>query len=261
MEARTLSFSRALSATSFKASLAFRSAFVLEMLFMVLNNFTFFVFWWVLMARVPSLRGWQIGDVQMLFGLVAIAFGTTVTLTGGVRHLGELIEDGGLDTLLTQPKPVLVYALGLRLKPSGFGDVLTGLILVATSGRVSIGTIPLLVTAVAASAAVILACGIVFFSLAFWLGPNTVARQLWELLITFSLYPEPLFGGGLRFLLFTALPAGLVGYLPARIVRAPTASDVILLASGAALYFVGALLIFQAGLRRYSSGSRFTTFG
>jgi hypothetical protein len=40
---------------------------------------------------------------------------------------------------------------------------------------------------------VLLACGIIFFSLAFWLGRNTVARQLWELLITFSLYPE-LFG-------------------------------------------------------------------
>jgi ABC-2 type transport system permease protein len=261
MEAKTLSFSRALAVTSFKASLALPGAFVLEVLFMVLNNFTFFVFWWVLMARVPSLRGWQIGDVQMLFGLVAIAFGATVTLTGGVRHLGELIEDGGLDTLLTQPKPVLVYALGLRLKPSGFGDALTGFILVATSGLVSLRMIPLFVTAVAASAAVVLACGIIFFSLAFWLGPNTMARQLWELLITFSLYPEPLFGGGLRFLLFTALPAGLVGYLPVRIVRAPAAEDVALLVVGAAVYLALAVKIFQAGLRRYSSGSRFTTFG
>ena len=55
-----------------------------------------------------------------------------------------------------------------------------------------------------------MACGIVFFSLAFWLGRvDGLARQLWDLLVTFSLYPEPLFGGALRLALFTVLPAGL----------------------------------------------------
>jgi hypothetical protein len=45
---------------------------------------------------------------------------------------------------------------------------------------------------------------------------------LWELLITFSLYPEPLFGGMLRLVLFTFLPAGFVGYVPARLLRSPS---------------------------------------
>jgi len=52
----------------------------------------------------------------------------------------------------------------------------------------------------AASALILVACGVVFFS--------PVATQLWELLVTFSLYPEPLFGGALRLVLFTVLPAG-----------------------------------------------------
>jgi len=261
MEAKTLSFSRALSATSFKASVSLRAAFVVEVVFMALNNLTFFVFWWVLMARVPSLRGWRIGDVQLLFGLVAISFGVVVTLAGGITHLGELIEEGGLDTLLTQPKPVLLYALGMRVKPSGFGDAMTGLVLVAASGRLSLRTVPALAAGVAASAVVVVACGIVFFGFAFWLGRNTIARQMWDLLITFSLYPEPLFGGALRLLLFTVLPAGFVGYLPVRIVREPDVFAAAVLLLGAAAYLVLAVATFQAGLRRYSSGSRFTTFG
>jgi ABC-2 type transport system permease protein len=116
--------------------------------------------------------------------------------------------------------------------------------------------------AVVASALVIVACGIVFFGLAFWLGRvDTAARQLWELLLTFSLYPEPLFGGALRLALFTVLPAGFVGYLPARVVRAPSMPDVMMLVIGALVYLVFAVQVFQAGLRRYASGSRFTTFG
>ena len=257
-----LAFARALVATNLKASLALRGAFVLQVAFMALNNFTFFVFWWVLMRRVTTLRGWQLADVQLLFGLVAVSVGLTVTVAGGVRHLGRLIENGDLDTLLTQPRSVLVYALGIRSQPSGAGDLLSGLIFIATSGEVAWHTVPVLVVALLASAVVFLACGIVFFSLAFWLGHvETLARQLWELLITFSLYPEPLFGGVLRLALFTVLPAGFVAYLPVRVVQAPSVPLVCLLALGAGAYLGLAVLMFDRGLRRYASGSRFSTFG
>ena len=102
----------------------------------------------------------------------------------------------------------------------------------------------------------------VFFSLAFWLGQvDTLARQLWELLITFSLYPEPLFGGPLRLVLFTLLPAGLVGYVPARLAEQPSLTRALLLASVAVAYVALAAIVFDRGLRRYTSGSRFGTFG
>src|SRR2546425_11844614 len=154
--------------------------------FMALNNLTFFVFWWALMRHVTTLRGWRLGDIQVLFGVVAAAFGLTVAVAGGVRHLGRFIDEGDLDTLLTQRKSVLVHALGLRSQPSGFGDLISGVIFIAWSGQVSWHMLPFVVAAIVASALVFVACGIVFFSLAFWLGKvDTVARQLWELLITF----------------------------------------------------------------------------
>ena len=262
MVADNVSFTRALVATNFKATVALRGAFVIQVVFMALNNFTFFIFWWALMQHVTTLRGWQLGDIQMLFGMVAAAFGLTVTVAGGVRHLGRFIENGDLDTLLTQPKPVLVHALGLRSQPSGVGDLISGLIFVAWSGQISWSRLPVVVVVIAASAVIFVACGIVFFSLAFWLGRvETVATQLWELLVTFSLYPEPLFGGTLRLLLFTVLPAGFVGYLPVRIVRAPSLGNVTILVFVAIGYLCLAALIFDRGLRRYTSGSRFTTFG
>jgi ABC-2 type transport system permease protein len=262
MAAKSLAFARALIATNLKAALALRGAFVMQVVFMALNNVTFFVFWWALMHQVSALRGWRLGDIQVLFGVVAAGFGLAVTVAGGVRHLGRLIEDGDLDTLLTQPRSVLVYALGVRSQPSGFGDLLSGMLFIAWSGQVSWRMLPIVLAVIFASALVFVACGIVFFSLAFWLGRvETVARQLWDLLITFSLYPEPLFGGMLRLALFTILPAGFVGYLPARVVHAPSLLHVSLLAVGAGTYLALAVLVFDRGLRRYASGSRFSTFG
>jgi len=262
MVADNISFARALVTTNIKATLALRAAFVIQVVFMALNNFTFFVFWWALMRHVTTLRGWQIADIELLFGLVAAAFGLTVTVAGGVRHLGRFIADGDLDTLLTQPKSVLVHALGLRSQPSGFGDLISGLIFIVWSGQISWRTVPFVVVVIAASALIFVACGVVFFSLAFWLGRvETVATQLWELLVTFSLYPEPLFGGTLRLVLFTVLPAGFVGYLPVHILRAPSIASVAMLLLAAIGYVWMAVLIFERGLRRYASGSRFTTFG
>jgi len=257
-----LRFARALLATNVKATLMLRGAFVMQVAFMALNNLTFFVFWWALMRRVPDLRGWRLGDIQLLFGVVAAGFGAAVTLAGGVRHLGRFIDEGELDTLLTQPKPVLVHALGLRLQASGFGDALSGIVFIAYSGQVSWRALPVVVLAIVASALVLVASGIVFFSLAFWLGRvETVARQLWDLLITFSLYPEPLFGGVLRLALFTLLPAGFVGYVPARFVQMPSIADGVLLTAAAAGYLAIGVAVFNRGLRRYASGSRFGTFG
>src|SRR5204863_8554944 len=104
----TFAFTRALVATNLNASMALRGAFIVQVLFMMLNNVTFFVFWWVLMRQVDSVRGWRLADVQVLFGVVAAAWGLTVTMAGGVRYLGQFIDEGHLDTLLTQPKPVLL---------------------------------------------------------------------------------------------------------------------------------------------------------
>jgi ABC-2 type transport system permease protein len=257
-----LRFARALLLTNLKASMILRGAFTMQVVFMALNNATFFVFWWLLMQRVPDIRGWRLPQVQLLFGIVAVAVGLALTLAGGVRHLGRSIDDGELDTLLVQPQSVLLHAAAMRSHASGFGDMLSGLLLIAWSGEVSWLDVPRVATAIAAGALVFTASGIVFFSLTFWLGKvETLARQLWDLLTTFSVYPEPLFGGVLRLILFTLIPAGWVGYVPARVAHQASLFQLTMLLTAAAAYLSLAIVVFERGLRRYASGSRFAIFG
>jgi ABC-2 type transport system permease protein len=255
-------FARALFVTNLRAALALRGAFVIQALFMLVNNLTFFVVWWVLLRRVPDLRGWRLSDISMLFGITATSFGLVVTVAGGVRHLGRAIEEGELDTLLTQPKPPLLYALGMRSNASGVGDMVSGVLFLAMSGHLTLMSAPLVVVLILASAATFLGCGIVFHCLPFWLGrTEAVSRQLWELTITFAIYPEPLFGGVLRLLLFTAIPAGFVSYLPARMLRDPSPVMLAAALGGALVHVAVAVWVFDRGVRRYTSGSRFVAFG
>ena len=258
----TARFWWALFCTNLKAVTALRGSFLLSMTFMALNNATFFVFWWVLLGRVGSLRGWYMADVQLLFGISAAGFGLMQATLGGAIHLSTLIDEDGLDPLLCQPKPTLLYALGCRSQASGFGDLVSGIGFMLLSGYLSWHSAARALLCVLASFLAYTAICVSFFSLAFWAKKTqSVSRQLLDILITFSLYPEPLFGGALRLVLFTLLPAGFVGYLPARVVKGGSLSDLLCLLGGTALYLWLAVRIFRAGLRRYSSGSRFGVFG
>ena len=58
-------------------------------------------------------------------------------------------------------------------------------------------------------------------TLAFFVGhAQTISDQVGNALITFSTYPEPVFKGAVRVLLYTLFPAGFMVYLPVRLVSA-----------------------------------------
>lgn len=257
-----LRFLRVQLRTSLRAAIALRGAFLLELSFMALNNLIFFTFWWALFLRVPTVRGFALADVAVLFGLVAISYGLHVVLAGGASELGRMIVDGELDTYLTHPKPTLLAVLGSRSRASGMGDVASGLGLILWFGRLSWHSIPWFVLAVTASTVVLTATVTSFWSLAFYLGQIRAVVQLaFEMLLNFSLYPKVLFGGLIKGLMFTLIPAAYIGHWPASLVRTPSLLSALLLTLIACGYWLGACLLFRRGLEHYNSGSRFGLMG
>jgi ABC-2 type transport system permease protein len=258
----TLRFARGLVGTSVRSAMAERGAFFMRVILMAVNNAIFFTFWIVLLSRVPRIRGYTLGDVALLYGIVAVANGVAVFVAGGAQYLARMIHDGELDALIAQPKPTLLYAVGLRSQPSGLGDVVSGLVMIALSGRVTVLGIPVVLTAAVAGAVVLVSTAVLMHSAAFWLGrTESASRQLYEVTLMFSLYPDTLFTGPMRWILYTVIPAGFVGYLPAELIRAPTPWTAMAILGGVAAYAVVAVRVFERGFRAYSSGSRFATFG
>jgi ABC-2 type transport system permease protein len=255
-------FATALVGTSVRSAMAERGAFLMRVILMAVNNAIFFSFWIVLLSRVPRIRGYTLGDVALLYGLVAVAHGVAVLVAGGAQYLARTIHDGELDALIAQPKPTLLYAVGLRSQPSGLGDVVSGLIMIALSGRVSLLGVPVVAAAGVAGAVILVSTAVLMHSAAFWLGQTeSASRQLYEVTLMFSLYPDTLFTGPMRWILFTVIPAGFVSYLPVDLIRVPAVWTALAIAGGVAAYAAAAVWVFGRGLRAYSSGSRFATFG
>ncbi|HET7540480.1 MAG TPA: ABC-2 family transporter protein [Polyangiaceae bacterium] len=253
----TVRFLVVLSQINLRSALSMRAATLLQAAFMFFNNLIYLSVWVIFFRRFHDLGGFGLQDMLLTYGIVAAGFGAAVALAGGLRELSKMVVDGALDCYLSQPKPVLAQALCSRTIASGWGDLASGLIMAGFSQRVSLAHVPYLLLAIVVSASVFVAAGVIFHSAAFWLGPvDSLARTLWEFLITFSVYPETIFHGGIRLFLFTLMPAAFAGFLPARLVREPSLANVAVTVGGALLLVSSSLLIFARGLRRYESGNQ-----
>jgi ABC-2 type transport system permease protein len=256
---KALRFAWALCSTALQESASRRGAFLLQVLFMALNNVLFFSTWWLLFARFETIRGYRLPDMLLLFGFSATGFGLGAALCGGALVLARTIADGDLDAFMAQPKSVLLRAVASTSQASGWGDVGSGIVLVWLSGHDNYGAI---VVAILLSAVGYVASWAALSSAAFWVGRmDGVIRPLIDFVITFTTYPPTLFGFWLKVVLFTVLPAGIIAYLPVELVRDPGLHTLLPAVLSVAAYALFASWLFARGLRRYESGSRFGVLG
>jgi ABC-2 type transport system permease protein len=254
----TLRFLAALHATNLKAWFALRGAFWTQVVAMALNDFIFFAIWAIFFRRYESVAGWRLPDMAALYGMIAGSYGIAAVLAGGASRLSQSVLEGRLEVVLVQPKDPLLHIVSSRMRASGIGDVVAGIVLLSLSGLVRLETVPLALTGLVAGALVLAATMVLFHSLVFFLGPvSPLAQQLSEFLVTFSTYPDAIAGGLLRVVLFTALPAAFVAWFPVSLVRDFGWGGLAATVGGAAGYVVLAVLVFRAGLRRYESSGRF----
>jgi ABC-2 type transport system permease protein len=220
------------------------------------------VTWWILFDHFDNIRGYRLPDMLCMFGVGAAGFGLAAVLLGGTYELSRKIVDGELDALLCQPKSVLLRALAARSTASGWGDIASGLLMLAWSGRLTLVNLPIALLAIVLAALVLTSSAVLMHSTAFWLGNvESVALTLHDFLIAFTLYPPSLFGAGLKTVLFTLLPAGLVVYLPVELIRHFSVQTALLAVGGAGLHALVSGSLFYRGLRRYESGSRMGVWG
>jgi len=136
------------------------------------------------------------------------------------------------------------------------GDVFFGLLTFFFAGQVTLDAFARYLLAILGSTVIFISFLVIVQSLAFWLGSvQTLGTFATNAIITFSIYPSRLFDASARLLLFTLVPAMLVGAVPAELVRGFTWERAGLLALGAVAFFLLAGFVFYRGLRRYESGS------
>ncbi len=239
-----------------RIALAYRAAFFSAVLGMVINDAIWVVFWWLFFTRFPSLDGYGFRDIVIVWSICATAFGLAVGLAGGAFTLASRIARGELDFYLVLPKPVILHLVVSRMDTSGWGDALFGVAVFAflasptPMDAVAFVGLSLIATLIVVSYA------IAVNSLAFWTGrAETLSDQLIFGLITFATYPEKLFTGAVKVVLYTVVPAGFVAYIPVGLLHEWDWGWALVLLAGTIGSISVAVTTFTVGLRRYQSGN------
>lgn len=235
-------------------ALEFRFSFFMTAGMMVINNIVWIFFWQIYFQRFQLVNGWSVADVMMLWAVGAGGYGLANSFFGNADHIGNIIVTGQLDTYLTQPKPVLLHVLISRMSFSALGDLIFALLIFAYYGEHTWSGLFKFILALLISMLILVFFSVSIQSLAFYVGSaEGLIGQ--ELLITFATYPTDIFRGVTKVVLFTALPAGFISYMPLGLLRevqplflgAAIGVAMILVLTGTALFY--------RGLERYGSGN------
>jgi ABC-2 type transport system permease protein len=234
----------------------YRVSFLTQVIGMMLNNFFYFAIWIVFFDRFKDVRGWGINDMYVTFGVLASSFGLVSLLFGNAFMLGDIINNGRLDYYLSLPRPVLLHAVASRMISSGMGDFTYGFLSYAASGHFTWDGLLRFTLATLLAAVVFAAFLILVNSAAFWAGiVSSFTNMMVNAMVTFGIYPITLFDSYAKLILFTLIPAALMGAVPAAFITRFTWQTLAELLLGALAFLGLAVAVFRAGLKRYESGS------
>lgn len=253
---REIKFLSAIWKANLSSVMEYRASFISQVIGMMLNDGVYFLFWVIFFNRFKEVRGWELSDMFLLFGLVACGYGFGVVLFGNALSLAEVISAGKLDYYLSMPRPVLLHVLASRSITSGIGDALYGITSFFFAQQYSLDGFVRFLLGSFLSMIIFLSFLTFVQSLAFWMGnAQNLSNQAINAIITFSVYPITLFDNTAKLLLLTLIPAAFVGALPAEFVRTFSWDRLFLLLGVTALFLSLAIAAFYRGLRRYESGS------
>jgi len=253
---KELKFLLAVWQANLLSAMEYRVAFISQVIGMILNDFMYFMIWIIFFDRFKDVRGWGVTDMYITYGVLASSFGLVSLLFGNAFTLSEIINNGRLDYYLSLPRPVLLHTVSSRMISSGMGDFTYGFISYALSGQYTWDGFLRFLLATLLAAVVFVSFLILVQSLAFWFGIiSSLTSFMINAMVTFGIYPTTLFDSYAKLILFTVIPAALMGTVPAEFIAQFSWQSLAELLAGAIIFLFLSVTVFYTGLKRYESGS------
>ena len=232
-----------------------KGSFILKVLFMILNDSTFIIQWLVLYNLKNDIGGYTFNQVLLLWGFAAGSFGVSMFLFKNALSLSTHITNGKLDSYLVQPKNVLLSVITGDSDSSALGDIAYAYILLFISG-VTVGKFLLFTFLLILGSIITVNFAIILGSLSFWfVRSDFIADTGNRLIVNFATYPDGIFHGLSRAILYSVIPIGFIAYIPVKIISQFNFLSLLIIIAVAVFSTLLAFVIFYRGLRKYSSSN------
>ncbi|KYC44971.1 MAG: hypothetical protein APG10_01279 [Candidatus Methanofastidiosum methylothiophilum] len=247
------------SKMNFRSQMEYKKAFFIQVGGMILNDFAFLVFWFLLFENFKSsfnARGIDFNNIVLVWAIAASSFGIIHALFGGFRILTNTIINGKLDNFLLYPSNTLFLAGISYSDVSAWGDILYGYIIFFSFFPVNFLSFFLFTYFIILGAIFFGSFLILLSSITFFIGNSEQLKEtFFNAIISFSTYPEKFFSGTIKIILFTFIPVGLGIYIPVRVITKFNLLLFLISTFTTFIFFIFSIFIFYRGLKKYESSS------
>ncbi len=241
-----------------KSVLEYKKSFIIQTVFMMLNNL-FFLFFWIVVfeGNGGEIEGMTMNDILYLWSLPVISFGIGFFFFGGIGKLGQYILEGTLDTYLTQPKNVLINVMVSGMDFNAFGDLLYGCIVGLFAVEFDLYQYLLLLLLGAIGSIFYICTEAIIRLLTIKIGSTDNIEHIYmnTLLIKFSTYPEAIYGNFVKGMIYTVVPSAYIAFIPIKFIKTLNFKYLALLLTGAFVIITLTAIASNKLLKKYESGN------
>ena len=244
-----------------KTRLAYRMDFLIDTLAVLFSMVIQLAVLTTLFSKVTALKGWSFEQVLFIYGFSLVPLGLfNLTSVNLYRFSDTFIIQGKFDRVLLRPVGTLTQVMFESFNVAGLNEILIGTAVMIYSGRslgLELGTSEILGVLVLGPGASLVYSGVFLgiTAVSFWHEDRMgLAPPIYNV-IRFSRYPITIFGMPIRLFLTFVLPFAWVAFYPATwFIGSPEFSKFAMLTPVVgAIVFTGAVLIWRAGTRNYTS--------
>ena len=230
-------------------------SFFSNVIFMMLNNASFIIQWLIIYSIKKNIVGYEIKDIILLWGMAAGTYGVARFFFKNAFHLSNLITNGKLDAFLIQPKDVLLSCITTDVEVSALGDILYSYVMLFIYG-ITLKNFIIFTVFTISGGLLLVSISVIFSSLSFWfVKADMISDTANGLMVNFATYPDGIFKGFAKIILYTIVPVGISTYLPVSIIRNFNIYYFIICIMLCIIAISLAYLVFYRGLKRYSSSN------
>lgn len=205
---------------SIRSQLQYRASMIMQSIGAFMITAIEFLGILALFDRFGQIRGWQLPEVALFYGMISIAWALCDAIARGFEVMGQIIKAGDFDRVLLRPRSTVLQMLGYELTVRRVGRLVQGIAVLAyaivaldvdwTAARVL-----LLAFAIAGTICVFMGLVVMQATSSFW---TTETIEVWNAFtyggVTMAQYPLAIYRGWFRRLFMFAIPLGTANYLP-----------------------------------------------
>ena len=244
-----------------KSRLAYRVDFLIDTLAISFSIVIQMAVLATLFSKVTALNGWSFHQVLFIHGFSLVPLGLFNLISVNLYRFGDqYIVQGKLDRVLLRPLGTLTQVLCESFNVSGLNEIMLGIGVMIYAGaelQLGFGVWDVLALLVLAPSASLVFTGVflALTSVTFWAEDRMGLAPPVYNLIRFSRYPITIYSMPVRMFLTFVLPFAWVAFYPATwfLDRPEFGRLAVFTPLVGLVVFIGAVLIFKRGVRRYSS--------